>query len=102
VVNKEGRVGEGLYAAGWVKRGSSGVISTNRRDATAVADHIAADFDGGVKPGREAMEQLFAERGLSPVTFSQWQKIDQAQIAAANPGAPRRKFVSVADMLAVL
>ena len=102
VVNEDGRVGEGIYVAGWVKRGSSGVISTNRRDATAVADHIAADFDGGVKPGREAMERLFAERGLSPVTFSQWQKIDQAQIAAANPGAPRRKFVSVADMLAVL
>ena len=102
VISEDGRVGEGLYAAGWVKRGSSGVISTNRRDAAAVADYIAADFSGGVKPGRKAVERLLAERRLQPVTYAQWQKIDRAQIAAANPGAPRRKFTSVADMLAAL
>ena len=102
VISEDGRVGEGLYAAGWVKRGSSGVISTNRRDAAAVADYIAADFSGGVKPGREAVKRLLAERRLQPVTYAQWQKIDRAQIAAANPGAPRRKFTSVADMMAAL
>ena len=102
VVNEDGRVGEGLYAAGWVKRGSTGVISTNRKDAAVVVEHVAADFAAGVKPGREAMEHLFAERGLKPVSYAQWQKIDRAQVAAANPGAPRRKFVSVAEMLAVL
>ena len=102
VVSEDGRLGDGLYAAGWVKRGSTGVISTNRKDAAAVAEYIATDLAGGVKPGREAIERLIDERGLRPVTYAQWQQIDAAQIAGANPGAPRRKFVSVAEMLAVL
>ena len=102
VISENGRVGDGLYAAGWVKRGSTGVISTNRRDAAAVAEYVAADLEIGAKPGREAMERLIAERGLRPVTYAQWQQIDGAQIAAASPGAPRRKFASIAEMLAVL
>ena len=102
VINDNGRVGEGLYVAGWVGRGSTGVISTNRKDASAVAQHIADDLVAGVKPGRQAAERLLAEHGLKAVTYEQWKEIDQAQIEAADPGAPRRKFTSIADMLAVL
>ena len=72
------------------------------RGKVAIITGAAAGLAGQVQGIGGATARLFAERGLSPVTFSQWQKIDQAQIAAANPGAPRRKFVSVADMLAVL
>ena len=42
------------------------------------------------------------ERGVRWVSFADWQKIDAAEIAAAPDGAPRRKFTTVADMLAVL
>ena len=102
VINDGGRVGEGLYVAGWAGRGSTGVISTNRRDASAVAGHIADDVAVDAKPGRQAAERLLAERDLKAVTYRQWKEIDQAQIEAAAPGAPRRKFTTVADMLAVL
>jgi ferredoxin--NADP+ reductase len=102
VVNRDGRVADGLYAVGWAERGSTGVIATNRADGRQVAGHILADLPEGAKPGRPALEKLLAERGLRPVSFADWQRIEAAEIANAAPGAPRRKFVTVAEMLAVL
>ena len=102
VVNREGRVADGVYAVGWAERGSTGVIATNRDDGRQVAGHILADLAGGAKPGRPALEKLLAERGLRPVSFADWQRIEAAEIANAAPGAPRRKFVTVDEMLAAL
>lgn len=102
VVNAEGRVGPGLYAVGWLRRGPSGVIATNRPDGVAVADHIAADIPQGVKPGRPALEKHLAARGVRVVSFADWQTIEQAEVAAAQAPAPRRKFERVSEMLAVL
>jgi ferredoxin--NADP+ reductase len=102
VPNDDGRVAEGLYAVGWIKRGPSGVIASNRPDGVAVAAHIRADLGAGAKPGREALEKLLAERQVRVVSYADWQKIDAAEVAAATPPAPRRKFVTLKDMLAVL
>jgi ferredoxin--NADP+ reductase len=102
VPNADGRVDDGLYAAGWIMRGPTGVISSNRADGATVAQHIGADFPQGAKPGREAFEKLLGERGVRWITYADWQKIDQAEIANAPAGAPRRKFLTVEDMLAVL
>ena len=102
VLNADGRVDDGLYAAGWIMRGPTGVISSNRADGATVAQHIGADFSQGAKPGREAFEKLLGERGVRWITYADWQKIDQAEIANAPAGAPRRKFLTVEDMLAVL
>lgn len=102
VVNDEGRVAPGLYAVGWLRRGPSGVIATNRPDGVAVAEHIAADFPTGAKPGRMALEKHLAARGVRVVSFGDWQAIEQAEIAAAQAPAPRRKFERVTDMLALI
>ena len=102
VVNDEGRVAPGLYAVGWLRRGPSGVIATNRPDGVAVAEHIAADIPTGAKPGRVALEKHLAARGVRVVSFGDWQAIEQAEIAAAHAPAPRRKFERVTDMLAQL
>ncbi len=102
VVNNDGRVAEGLYAVGWIKRGPTGVIGTNRIDGLAAADQIVADIPQGAKPGRDAFEALLKERGLRPVSFAEWRKIDALEIASAPPGAPRRKLATVAEMLAAL
>ncbi len=102
VPNDGGRVDEGLYAAGWIMRGPTGVISSNRADGAAVARHIGDDFPTGGKPGRAAFEKLLGDRGVRYITYAEWQKIDQAEIARAHPGAPRRKFLTVEEMLAVL
>ncbi len=102
VINENGRVAEGLYAVGWIMRGPTGVIGTNKPDGIAAAGHILEDLGQGRKPGREALEKLLARRGVRPVSYQDWLKIDAAEAAAASPGAPRRKFVTTAEMLAVL
>ena len=102
VANTDGRIEEGLYAVGWIKRGPSGVIGTNKHDGDAVARHVCEDFPVGRKPGREALEKLMRENGVHWVTYEDWQKIDAAEVANATSGAPRKKFVSVEEMLDVL
>jgi len=102
VTSEDGRVAEGLYAVGWVQRGPSGVISSNRPEAAAVAVHIGQDHAGGGKPGRSALRELLGERGVRSVSYAEWKIIEAAEVARATPPAPRRKFTAVADMLAVL
>ena len=102
VINENGRLAEGLYAVGWVMRGPTGVIGTNKPDGIAAAGHILEDLHEGVKPGREALEKLLGQRDVRWVGYEDWLKIDAAEVAAASPGAPRRKFTTVEDMLAVL
>ncbi len=100
VENTDGRVADGVYAAGWIMRGPTGVISSNRTDGRLVAGHIDADIKDGKKPGREGLNALLTERGVNFISYADWQKIESAEIAAARAGAPRRKFVTVDDMLA--
>ncbi|MCH7633738.1 MAG: hypothetical protein IIA36_03465, partial [Proteobacteria bacterium] len=100
VENTDGRVADGVYAAGWIMRGPTGVISSNRTDGRMVAGHIDADIKDGKKPGREGFEALLGERGVNFISYADWQKIESAEIAGARAGAPRCKFVTVDDMLA--
>ena len=102
VPNDDGRVADGLYAVGWIKRGPSGIIASNRPDGVTAAAHIRADLGAGGKPGREALEILLAERDVRVISYADWLKIEAAEVAAATPPAPRRKLVTLADMLAVL
>ncbi len=102
VPNAEGRVEPGLYVVGWLGRGPSGVIGTNKPDGDMVARHIRDDCAPGSKPGRAALKSLLRERGVRWIDFADWHRIDGAEQAAARDGAPRRKFVCVADMLNVL
>ncbi len=102
VVHQEGRVGDGVYAVGWIKRGPTGVIGTNKPDGETAAQQILEDVANGTKPGREALTEMLTGRGVRVVNYADWQKLDQAEIAAAADGAPRRKFVTVPEMLAAL
>lgn len=98
--NQEGRIAPGLYCVGWARRGPTGTIGTNRPDGFAIVDKIAEDIPGGSdKPGRPGFDTLAAERGINYVTFTDWQKIDAAEIANARAGAPREKFVQVNHMI---
>lgn len=104
IPSADGRIEPGLYVVGWAKRGPTGVISSNRPDGETCAEQIRADADvqAGTRPGREALTRLLAERGLRAVSFADWHAIDLAEVAAARPPAPRRKFTTLAEMLAVL
>jgi ferredoxin--NADP+ reductase len=115
ILNDEGRVldshgGEhrtGHYTAGWIKRGPSGVIGTNKKDAQETVTHLLEDVASGrllspADPGPEAIENLLAERKAHFVSFSGWEKIDHAEVTAGQPHErPRVKFVEVDQMLQV-
>ncbi len=100
--NKDGFIDDDFYCVGWIKRGPSGVIGSNKPDGDRAAELILESFPRDDKPGRSAFEALLAEKNIRAVSFADWQKIDAAEIANAGPGAPRRKFTRIADMLAVL
>jgi len=104
IPNTEGRVSDGLYAVGWIKRGPSGVISSNRPDGEIVAEFIHNDFpDGGNdKAGQAGLENLLKERGVRWVTFADWQTLEALEVKNAESPAPRKKFVTIEDMLNAL
>jgi ferredoxin/flavodoxin---NADP+ reductase len=95
----------GHYTAGWIKRGPSGVIGTNKKDAQETISHLLADVQDGVllepdSPDPTAVEDLLSERGIRFVSFEDWQAIDQAEVGRGEPhGRPRVKFVRVEEML---
>ncbi len=113
ILNQHGRVLEehggshrtGHYTAGWIKRGPSGVIGTNKKDAQETVTHLLEDVAGGrlldpASPDPNAIEDLLQERGAHYVSFSGWEKIDQAEVGRGEPhGRPRVKFVRVDEML---
>jgi len=101
--NVEGRIGPGLYAVGWARRGPSGTIGTNRPDGFLAAENIAGDIgEGAGKAGRTGLDALLEARKVDIVTFRDWQKIEAAETARARPGAPREKFASIAEMMSAL
>jgi NADPH-dependent glutamate synthase beta subunit-like oxidoreductase len=101
--SEDGRILPGLYCVGWARRGPSGTIGTNKPDGARIAEMLLSDIgEGSAKAGRDGLDQLLADRGIQPVTFQDWRRIDAAEVAAALDGAPRQKFTSVEAMLAAI
>jgi ferredoxin--NADP+ reductase len=103
VPNEGGRVEPGTYVAGWIKRGPSGVIGTNKKDAAETVALLVEDAQAGLLPGRGGgtLEELLAERGAEAVVYAGWEAIDRAERAAGEPhGRPRIKLCSWDDLLA--
>lgn len=99
--NVDGRILPGLYCVGWARRGPSGTIGTNRPDGYTIIDTVAEDIGEGTgKTGRPGLDALLDQRGVQVVKFSDWKKIEEAEIARARDGAPREKFVRIEDMIA--
>jgi ferredoxin--NADP+ reductase len=94
----------GHYAVGWIKRGPSGVIGTNKKDAQETVANLLADLHAG-RIGPEAadpaaVESWLAERVPDHVTYSGWEAIDRAEQERGKPlGRPRVKFVRTEEML---
>ena len=98
--NDDGRILPGLYCVGWARRGPSGTIGTNKPDGARIAEIVLEDVGRGAgKAGRPGLDALLASRGVTPVTFADWRRIEAAEVAAALDGNPREKFVSVEAML---
>ena len=88
----------GLYCAGWVKRGPTGVIATTMEDGFATAELIAEDW-GGSSSGRRGWEALKA-RVPHATNWQDWLKIDTVERERGKAvGKEREKIIGVADML---
>jgi ferredoxin/flavodoxin---NADP+ reductase len=110
--NESGRVrrdsGEplaGVYCAGWIKRGPTGVIGTNKKDAAETVEAVLADAEAGLIGGRgapaDAIDALLAERGVDAVVYEGWESIDATERARGEPhGRPRVKLTTWDELLA--
>lgn len=116
ISNEHGRVtdpdsGEaftGAYVAGWIKRGPSGVIGTNKPDAVETVSNMLADAAAGSTwspetPAPGSVDGLLRHRGVASTTFDDWRTIDAAELAeGARCGRPRVKFDTPAEMRSCL
>jgi ferredoxin--NADP+ reductase len=106
IPNEGGRIEPGIYCAGWIKRGPTGVIGTNKKDATETVALLLEDAAAGrlaAKPDATAagVDSLLAERGVHVVEYAGWTAIDETERAAGEKsGRPRVKLCSWADLLA--
>jgi ferredoxin/flavodoxin---NADP+ reductase len=103
IPNDCGRVEPGLYCAGWIKRGPTGVIGTNKKDATETVDLLLGDAQAGLlrRESDERLESLLEERGVEVVMYGGWEAIDQEERTRGEPhGRPRIKLCSWDELLA--
>ncbi len=111
IPNESGRVHHdadvlpGHYVVGWIKRGPSGVIGTNKKDAKETVDHLIADYRAGLLPEPTApheggAEAFVLERRPQRVSYDEWLHIDEAEKVRGEPhGRPRIKLTRVEEML---
>ena len=102
--NEGGRVlgAARTYCAGWIKRGPSGVIGTNKKDATETVDALLEDARAGklTAPNDADLRALLEERGTAFVDHEGWRAIDAAERAAGEPlGRPRVKLTGWSELL---
>ncbi len=94
------------YVVGWARSGPQGLIGEHKRASAQVVGHMIADgakLEARALPDRDAIPALLRERGVQPVSFSDWKQLDDVEVArGARRGAPRDKIVDVEAMLAVL
>ena len=103
VVDAAGAAVRGVYCAGWIKRGPSGVIGTNKKDATETIELLLEDARAGALASGQAagaVDRLLRDRGVAVVTQSGWEAIDAAERAAGEPhGRPRLKLAAWDELL---
>jgi ferredoxin--NADP+ reductase len=105
VLDEHGEPVAGVYCAGWIKRGPTGVIGTNKKDAVETVERLLDDERAGRVERRAggtalAVEELLAERGVQAVLYEGWSSIDQIERAAGEPhGRPRAKLVTWDELL---
>jgi ferredoxin--NADP+ reductase len=102
VLGPDGEPLPGVYCAGWIKRGPTGVIGTNKKDATETIELLLEDARAGRLPrgdGRDLVDVL-AERGADPVLYAGWEAIDALEKERGLPlGRPRVKLCTWDDLL---
>jgi ferredoxin/flavodoxin---NADP+ reductase len=105
VVDESGDPVPGVYCAGWIKRGPTGIIGTNKKDATGTVQLLLEDVDAGRVEHDESrtadgVDALLDSRGVRRVVYVGWQAIDASERARGEPlGRPRVKLVTWSELL---
>jgi ferredoxin/flavodoxin---NADP+ reductase len=116
ILNDKGRVLDpsskqplvGEYTAGWIKRGPTGVIGTNKPDAAETVECMLEDVARGAvlepaHPEGAAADELIRQRQPSYISYADWLKLNEIEVARGRTqGRPRVKFTSFEEMLAAL
>lgn len=108
VTNEDGEALPGLYVAGWIKRGPTGVIGTNKTDAQETVARMVEDVKAGnhlapEHPGIEEAKSFVESRQPDVVNYDDWTVIDKVETEKGQQSnRPRVKFTSIKDMLEVL
>ena len=104
VLDGDGQPLAGTYCAGWIKRGPTGVIGTNKKDATETVDLLLEDARAGRLASGQAdgtIDALLASRGVEVVTYAGWEAIDALERARGEEqGRPRVKLCTWDELLA--
>ena len=103
VLDEHGAAISGLYCAGWIKRGPTGVIGTNKKDATETVDLLLEDARAGLLPSATVLDidAVLAERGVQVVSYEGWEAIDAVERARGEEqGRPRVKLCTWDELLA--
>ena len=102
VLDAAGRPVAGLYCAGWIKRGPSGVIGTNKKDAAETVELLLEDARSGALPAQTGpdLEALLVERDCVYVVYAGWEAIDSRERGLGEPqGRPRVKLSTWEELL---
>ena len=116
ILNEKGRVLDpdtnrpvtGVYASGWIKRGPSGVIGTNKPDSVETVTSMLEDLSQGAhwqpaRPAADAATSLVQVRQPLFLTYADWRRLDALELSNGQAsGRPRLKFTTVDEMLAAL
>ncbi|MCD0452011.1 FAD-dependent oxidoreductase [Actinocorallia sp. API 0066] len=82
IVHEKGRIADGEYTAGWIKRGPSGVVGTNKSDAAETVGVLLSELGGRPRPVAD-IESVLASKGVEFVTYRGWLGLDAAEMALA-------------------
>lgn len=111
--NENGRITENdavvpqMYTAGWIKRGPTGIIGTNRACAVETVKALVEDApkldSSEIKAGRTSVYALLDERNVRHINYPEWKKIDQVEVErGTNKDKPREKITSVDEMISII
>ncbi len=94
IIHKDNIIQTGLYTVGWISRGPTGVIGTNKHDGAKVAQHIINDIKDTNKPGRKELKNLLNNFPQKLINKESWFKLNEEEINRSNGDNPREKFTS--------
>ncbi|MGA0242165.1 MAG: NADP oxidoreductase [Candidatus Marinamargulisbacteria bacterium] len=103
VVDASGHNVPGVYVTGWIKRGPSGVIGTNRSDSIETVQTCLASLDSSLTIDETDIQDILLRNKIRFISYSEWQKIDAYEVSVGQKkGKPREKLTSLDEILHVL